>query len=230
MTRTPLRFFAIAIAGVLSAAVASASILAADRLIAPLSPSAERSSLQLSSAVPVDPGKPVWVSYKLLAVSASEKPEGSNVLDAALEGVPVAVTEQKVVFSPEKMTRASSAATIAKRLEDQMGQRTPEQLSRAFGPDLYAAYKALNEQKGSILEGTVLKVYGPTGTSEARLLASFDTATGMHPMLLTVAMGQGDVPAEYAGSPASAFPTEKAIVAASALLVAAFFWLRRRKQ
>ncbi|MEO8751194.1 MAG: hypothetical protein ABI624_00790 [Casimicrobiaceae bacterium] len=196
----------------------------------PLSPSAESNRLQLTSTVPLDPNKPVWVSYELFAASASEKPTGSIVLDASLEGVPTPVADSIVVFSAEELTRTASAGTIGATLEAQIGKRTPEELAEAFGPELYAAFKALNEKTGSMLSGTMVKVYRSPGTTEARLLVSVEKATGMQPVLINITMGQGDLPAKReAPTSGSKFKME-AVIGSAVLFVISLIWLLMRRK
>lgn len=96
-----------------------------------------------------------------------DKPTGTIVLDAALDGIPTSLADSMVVSSAETLKRSSSGGTIGKELEAQIGVQTPEHLQEAFGPELYAAYKALDEKRGSILSGRIVKVFG------AFLLAGF---------------------------------------------------------
>jgi hypothetical protein len=134
-----------------------------------------------------------------------------------------------VVFSAETLKRSSSAGTIAKELEAKIGVQTPEQLKEAFGPELYAAYKALDEKRGSILSGRIVKVYGAPRKTEARLLVSVERATGMQPRAVTIVMGQGDVPSE--DGPAVSRARDKAVAAGiGAFLLAGFFWLMKRRK
>ena len=222
--------FAFVIATVIATGPACATVVGTDRMAMPLSPSAESNRLQLMSTVPLDPNKPVWVSYELFAASASEKPTGSIVLDAALEGVPTSLADSIVVFSAEKLTRTASAGTIGATLEAQIGKRTPEELTAAFGPELYAAFKALNEKTGSMLSGTMVKVYRSPGKTEARLLVSVEKATGMQPVLINITMGQGDLPAEReAPASGSKFKME-AVIGSAVLFVIALFWMLMRRK
>ncbi len=229
MNRTSASF-AVALALSLAVGPASGVVVATDKMMMPLSPSAESNRLQLMSTAPLDPRRPVWVSYELFAISASDKPVGDIVLDAALEGVPTPIGDSIIVFSAEKLTRTASAGTIGTRLEAQAGKRTPEEMTEAFGPELYATFKALNERTGSMLSGTVVKVYQPPGKTEARLLVSVERAKGMQPVLVNVVMGQGEMPAQPQASTSGSKFKMESIIGSVVLFVIALFWLLRRKK
>ncbi len=172
------------------------AVVAETQLLTPLAPAVANPHARLSSAAPLDPAKPVWVAYTLMAVSASDDPDGVIVIDAALEGVPVDLRDMKVIFRADDLQRHQSAGTIGQQLEAQIGTRSPQELEETFGKELYAAYKALNEKRGSILQGTIVKTYAAPGQPEATLLATVERAEGMQPMMVAFAMGQGDLPPE----------------------------------
>lgn len=209
------------------AASAQAGVVAEDQLFTPLAPSSPRNNVRLS-AESLDPAKPIWVAYKLIAVSASDNPTGKIVLDAAPEGVPVDIKDLKVVFLAENLKQSESAGTIGKQLEAQVGQRSPQELTEILGPELYAAFLALNEKRGTILQGTKVKTYGPTGTSDATLLASIDAAEGMQPMLIKVTMGQGDMPPELAAAAETRLPLSTLLLGALGIGIA-LTWFRSRR-
>jgi hypothetical protein len=214
----------------LFAAAASAAVVATDQWVMPLAPSTEQKHLTLPANQPIDPDKPVWVAYKMLAISAADNPTGEIVLEPALEMVPVPLNDMYVIFSAGKMDVSKSAGTIGDQLKAKFGNHTPEQMKETFGPEIYAAYTALNEKHGSILQKTIVKTYGPTGTAGATLLLSINRATGMQPMLISVAMGQGEIPAEYRESEeATTKVISKVISAVLTFLIAMYFWRRRKK-
>jgi hypothetical protein len=232
--RTPLPAalvaFSLAAALAFTHTLASAAVLATQQWIMPMAPVTPKGGLQLSATGAVDPAKSVWVVYQLLAVSASDKPSGSIVLDASLEGVSTPITESRVVFAADKLDRSKSAGTIGEKLAAQIGQRSPQELTEALGADLYEAYKALNEKRGSILQGTVVKTLPAPGKRDVRLLASIERASGMQPAQIVVTMGQGEMPAGLAASASSSSGRAERIVAGVlGLVIAAFFWFRRRR-
>lgn len=213
-------------------AAAGAAVLATEQILMPLTPANPRANAQIVPAGAVDPSKPMWVSYKLVAVSAADKPSGAIVLDVGFEGVPTPITESKVLFDAGKLTRSASAGTIGQRLQEQAGQRTPQQLLEVFGPDLYASYQALNQKRGSILQGTVLRQHPAPGKTAPRLLVSVDRASGMQPVLVQVTLGQGDVPPEHRAGAESSGGMSTASKFGAALALPAlglFVWLRRRR-
>jgi hypothetical protein len=227
-----LSCFLLALAFVLPTA-ASGSVLGTDLLVTPLAPGAARSNLSLATSSPLDPDKPVWVAYKLLAISASDKPTGSIVLDASFEGVPTSITDSIVSFDADKLKHASSAGTIDEQLRAQIGQRTPQQLTEILGPELYAAYQALNEKKGAILEGTIVRRYSPTGKSDAVLLASVDkdSTSDLQPVAIVMTVGQGEVPPEFEAAGASSTSSSWfGMVVVAGVLLALFGWLWKRNQ
>ena len=85
-----------------------------------------------------------------------------------------------------------------------------------------------------ILGKTVVKMYAPTGGNEARLLASFVKETDLQPALLTVAMGQDDIPAEdkdaFAQFTESSNRKEKLLTAVVAFAIAAIYLFRKFKR
>jgi MYXO-CTERM domain-containing protein len=207
-----------------------AAVLVTQQWIMPMAPVTPKGGLQIAVTGTVDPAKPVWVVYQLLAVSAADKPSGSIVLDASLEGVATPITETRVVFAADKLDRSKSAGTIGEKLAAQVGQRTPQELTEALGPELYEAYKALNEKRGAILQGTVVKTLPAPGKRDLRLLASIERASGMQPAQIVVTMGQGEMPSGLTASTSSSSGRAERIVAGVlGLAIAAFFWFRRRR-
>lgn len=206
-----------------------AAVLVTQQWIMPMAPVTPKGGLQVAVTGSVDPAKPVWVVYQLLAVSAADKPSGSIVLDASLEGVATPITETRVVFAADKLERSKSAGTIGEKLAAQVGQRTPQELTEALGPELYEAYKALNEKRGAILQGTVVKTMPAPGKRDLRLLASIERASGMQPAQIVVTLGQGEMPAGLSASASSSGKAERIVAGVLGLAIAAYFWFRRRR-
>ena len=206
-----------------------AAVLATQQWIMPLAPVSPKGGLQVGVSGTVDPAKPVWVVYQLLAVSAADKPSGSIALDASLEGVATPITASRVVFSADKLDRSKSAGTIGEKLAAQIGQRTPQELIESMGADLYEAYKALNEKRGAILQGTVVKTLPAPGKRDLRLLASIERASGMQPVNIVITLGQGDMPAGLTASGSSSGRAERIVAGVLGLAIAAFFWFRRKR-
>jgi hypothetical protein len=206
-----------------------AAVLVTQQWIMPMAPVTPKGGLQIAVTGTVDPAKPVWVVYQLLAVSAADKPSGSIVLDASLEGVATPISETRVVFAADKLDRSKSAGTIGEKLAAQVGQRTPQELTEALGPELYEAYKALNEKRGAILQGSVVKTLPAPGKRDLRLLASIERASGMQPAQIVVTMGQGEIPSSLTASASSSGRAERIVAGVLGLAIAAFFWFRRRR-
>ncbi|HVK98196.1 MAG TPA: hypothetical protein VM553_00215 [Dongiaceae bacterium] len=205
-----------------------AGVLAQDQLIMPLSPSSPGPHLKLPITGAIDPNKPIWVAYQLIAVSAADEPVGKIVLEGSPEGVPVDIKDLKVVFLADKLQQTKSAGTIGTQLEAQVGKRTPQELAEVMGPELYAAYVALNEKRGAILQGIKVKKYGPMGNNEPLLLVSVEVAEGIQPLLVKVTAGQGDMPPDIqAAADSELSPSHLAWGALAIFLV--LVWFRRRR-
>lgn len=202
-------------------------------VLAPLSPQAAKEGIKLASGRLHDPNQPVWVSYSVVAVSAADKPTGHLVLDAAPEGVAVPLTDSKVLFSPQNMAALPRGSTFATQLQQQVGERTPQQLQASLGNELAAAYQALLTGQGAMYGKTVVKVYPAPRKDEILLLASFDRGTDLQPVMISVAMGQGEVPAQHQDhfakwSKGSAF-NEKLVGALVAFAIAGVYLYRKLK-
>jgi len=212
---------------------ARSAILARDQLVTPFAPQAPRKALSLQ-ATSIDPSKPIWVSYSLLVVSASERPSGELVLDAAFEGIPVPMSNLLVSFAADQMDSLPRTGTLGASLEAQAGKRSQEELEEAFGPELNSAIQALLAKKGTILGKTIVKIYAPTGRDEVRLLASFTKPSTLQPISLAVVIGQGDIPAESkdAFSQFTKDPNwnEKLLTAAISFAIAAIYLFRKFKR
>lgn len=207
---------------------ARAVILAEGQLLTPLAPSSPGKELRLLLTSPLDPAKPVWAAYQIIALSASDAPKGEIIMEASLEGVPVDIKELKVVFMADRLEQSRSAGTIGTLLEEQSGKRSPQELTESMGPELYAAFQALNEQRGTILQGMRVRTYQPPGNPEALLMVSVDSASGIHPLLLKVTVGQGDMPPDIAAAAETRFsPSTLAGGVLALFLVMAWFRWRR---
>jgi hypothetical protein len=90
---------------------ASAGVVATTEWIVPLAPTTENKNLRLFAGKPIDPDKPVWVVYRMLAISADRSPDGEIVLDPALEMVPVPLPDMFVRFRAGSMDVSRSAGT-----------------------------------------------------------------------------------------------------------------------
>lgn len=228
--RNPLLLQVILLALLLVASGDSrAVVLATELLPTPLAPAAPRSRIQLAVAN-LDPVKPVWVSYKLVAASASDKATGEVVLDASFEGVPIKLPDSKVAFPTSKLERSSPGSGMAQQLHANVGDRPRAELESVYGHDLTAVYEALKAERGSVFQGTVVKVYSPVQRQEAVLLASIDRASDIQPLLLSIAIGQGDIPSELSdsGSSSSDLLVKRIILFVGASIAAIVWWRRRR--
>lgn len=228
-----VRTACLALAAVVMPVLAWGAVLNQVDVPAPLSPQAAKGGIKLASGRLANPDQPLWVSYSLIAVSATEKPKGHLVLDAAPEGVAVPLTETKVLFSPQNMASVPRGSTFADRLQEQVGGRTPEQLQASLGTELAAAYQALLAHQGALYAKTVVRVYPAPHKDEVLLLASLDPATDLQPVLISVAMGQGDVPPEYQDAYAKLLKGrgvhEKWMAILMSLAIAAFLVYRKFK-
>nr|MBP6749379.1 hypothetical protein [Xanthomonadaceae bacterium] len=99
-----------------------AQVLAKAQLATPLAPEMP-SHLSVPMPANVDPAQPIWVSYRVLAMSAASSPTGEIVLDGSFEGVQTPLQQTIAHFSPDKMTVTTSAGTIAQQFAATYGQR-----------------------------------------------------------------------------------------------------------
>jgi hypothetical protein len=184
---------------------AAAGVLVQQQLATPLAPGMpDRLSIPMPAGF--DAAQPVWVSYRVLAMSASPDPTGEIVLDGSFEGVMTPIHQSVVLFTPRDMTASTSGGTIKQQFEAQYGTRTAQEMQTALGDPLYQAYIAADAGTGRVLDGTLVKTLPPVGNPDAPLLISVERATGLQPVGLFVTVGQGEIPAEYGagGSSASA--------------------------
>jgi hypothetical protein len=209
---------------------AFAAILARDQLAVPLAPDMpDRLSIPMPTSV--DPNQPIWVAYRVLAMSADSASGGEILLDGSFEGVVTPMTESVVRFTPAGMTVSSSGGTIQQQFEATYGKRDAAQMQALLGPELYAAYQALNAGSGRIFDGSIVKRLPALGKPEGTLLVSVDRATGIRPVGVFVTVGQGDIPPEFgadvAGSAAFGAGRILGILAFLGLLY--WFFVGRRK-
>lgn len=171
-------------------------VLTSGQLITPLAAVSPAQSLNLVVAEGIDPTQPIWVSYSVYAISASDDPEGMLIVQGIFEGIATPIDRTIAGFYPRNMTQSSSAGTIGDQLTAEIGQRSREDLIGLYGPELVDALEALNEKRGAILTGIVVKTLPPIGTDSGTLNISIERAEGFQPVLVKVVAGQGDVPAE----------------------------------
>lgn len=201
--RHALLIAALALAGSIVSSDARAQVLAQAQLSTPLAPEMP-SHLSIPMPANVDPSQPIWVSYRVMAMSAASSPTGEIALDGSFEGVQTPIHQSIAVFSPEKMVVTTSAGTIQQQFEANYGQRSPDELRTMLGAELYQAYEAVNAGTGRLLDGTIVKTLPALGKNEGTLLVSVERANGIRPVGVFVTVGQGEIPAEYKGGSDSA--------------------------
>ena len=178
------------------APLAEAGVLATDLLPMPLAPEME-SSTQLYLSDAFDPTQPTWVSYKLIAVSPTEDPEGQVVVTGMFEREPTSPTSGTVLFEPRDLRVTTSAGTIQQQFEQNFGQRSESELRATWGDAMYDAYVAVNAGTGRILDGTAVRELPPLTQGDPILLVSVENAKGIQPAGLLITAGQGEIPAEH---------------------------------
>ncbi|PUA27243.1 MAG: hypothetical protein B0W54_11595 [Cellvibrio sp. 79] len=206
---------------------AQAGVLVTRQILTPLIPDAE-SNISILVPSGVDPDKPVWAVYQLVAISADSDPQGEVVIDSSFEGVPTAINESIVIFNANNLTINKSSGTLGEQLKAQVGERSPEELKEIFGVEMYAAYAALNRKEGSYLTGSMIKTYHPDGKKELILLTSVERANGIQPVLISVVIGQGDIPAQYRNS-GNSLAKDKLVAVMIAFFLGLFIWFIRRR-
>jgi hypothetical protein len=218
---------AFALSGLIAAGDAAAAVLAQDQLVTPLAPDVP-SNLSIPMPSNVDPSQPIWVSYRVLALSPTASPTGEIVLDGSFKGAPTSIQQSVATLTPEKMTTSTSAGTIKQQFESRYGSRTPEEMQTILGPELYQAYEAVNAGSGRILDGTVVKTLPALGKNEGVLLISVERANGIRPVGVFVTVGQGEIPAEMkpveSGSGGSSFAYSAGRIAGTLLLLGLLYW------
>ena len=197
--RHVLLIAAIALAGTFSSHDARAQVLAKAQLSTPLAPDMP-SHLSIPMPANVDPAQPIWVSYRILALSASSSPTGEIVLDGSFEGVQTPIHQSVVHVTPEEMTIGTSGGTIGQQFEANYGKRSPAEMQSMFGAELYQAYEAVNAGTGRTLDGTIVKTLPALGTNAGTLVVSVERASGIRPVGVLITVGQGDIPAEFKAS------------------------------
>lgn len=185
--------------------LASSTMIGQAQFIAPLSPDNPKGVLDVRGSVKADVSQPIWVKYHVIAISAQEKPEGRITIDAAPELVRVPMGEGLVHFSADDMDIVPRSGKFAEMFNQQAGSKTPEEIAEYFGPNLAQAIVALKENKGSMLEKTIIKTYAAPPDEVLALLASIEKAEGIYPAYVQITMGQGDIPATAAEKQESLF-------------------------
>jgi hypothetical protein len=192
--REILRAFALAAMALGYATSALAGTLASAALVAPLAPGNES---RLAFAMPPGfaPDQPVWVAYELVALSPDD--EGEVALEQSFEGVRTALSDMFVTFKATDMLSREAGGTVAQRLQQIAGERSPEELRALFGEKLYSAYQALGSGQGRVLGGQLVRQLAAPGRSDAALQISVERAEVMQPLALKVTFGQGALPAQF---------------------------------
>lgn len=191
-----------ATAALLHATASLAASLASATLLAPLAPEQE-SRLSIPMPPQFTAGEEVWVAYELVALSPDDG-DGDIGIEQSFEGVMTPATSLFTTFHAGKMQSTRSAGTIARRLEQIAGPRDREDLRRAMGAEMFAAYEAVNSGEGRMLTGRLIRRLPAPGTTDAPLLVSVERATGMQPVAVKVTVGQGPLPEQFQEKPRDA--------------------------
>jgi len=173
---------------------AMADTLGSAALVAPLAPGNE-SRLNLPMPAGFAPDQPTWVAYELVALSPDDDDEGEVALEQSFEGVQTALPDFFVTLKAKDMLSRESGGTVAQRLEQIAGHRSPQELKEQLGEELHSAFESLNAGKGRVLAGQVVRRLPAPGKTDAPLQISVERATGMQPLALKVTYGQGPLPA-----------------------------------
>lgn len=208
-----------------------AGILATGQLIAPLAPG-QQSRLNLQVAG-LDPSRPVWVHYQLIALSGNADPAGDVVIEGSFEGVATPVNQMLARFDAARMTSGESAGTIPAQLERIAGKRDPQQWQAIMGDALYATYEAVNAGRGRILNDQLVRNLPVPDGTDGQLLVAVERASGVQPLALLVVAGQGEIPPELGARGASGGSLAYALgrVAGGLLFLGLLYWFfvaRRR--
>lgn len=161
-------------------------------LIAPLAP--QGNNRLAIHAENLDPAKPVWVAFTVVALSKDKAPVGKISVDAFPENIPIRGMGSMVVFSAEDGTPLPQSGEFGRMLTEKIGTRSPEELRQAFGPALAEAAEARAANQGSAIGHTIVRRYDLGGKTEVDFKTSVENADGIQPLLLTVTLGQGDIP------------------------------------
>jgi hypothetical protein len=192
------------------------------QLLMPLAPDMEsRLNIPVQGA---DSSKAVWVVYQLVALSPDSSPTGSIDIEGSFEGEMTPINDMMVVFDTRRMKLTKSAGTIQQLLERNGQKRSPEEWKALMGPEMFAAYEAVNAGTGRVAEETLTKTLPSLSKGAGTLQVSVERAKGAQPLLLIVTVGQGDIPASLLP------PTEStgAYRIGYLLGIAAFGWLVMR--
>lgn len=214
--------------------MAASKILAQERFIAPLSPENPTGSLKMAASAKADSTLPLWVSYKVLAISPKDKPNGRIVIDSVPELAKVPMGDSIVVLKSDDMDEVPRSGKFAEKFDKQAGGKSPEEIEAVFGKNLTQSILALRENKGSMFEKNIIKTYPVPEGGDVILLASIDKAEDLYPALVEITMGQGDVPDEYksnfSGGGSKSMKSEKFIAALISFLIAGIYLYRQFKK
>lgn len=192
---TTFRRAALAVLVLLACPLASAGTLATAMLNVPLAPG---SSADTSIAVPgLDPSRPVWVAYRVIALSADARPRGEVVMETSFEGVATSISDVYARLDADDMD-AGAGSSLAPQLQQITGGRSTAELRAAFGEPLHAAYEAVVAGRGATLDGRIVQTLPAPGRDDAPLDVSVSRAEGMQPVLVAITVGQGEVPEDVA--------------------------------
>lgn len=181
----------------LACPLARAGTLATAMVNVPLAPgSRPGASITLPG---LDPSRPVWVAYRVIALSADARPRGEVVMEASFEGVATPVSDLYARMEADDMDVGSGDA-VGTQLQQITGGRSTAELKAAFGEDLHAAYEAVVAGRGATLDGKRVQTLPAPGQADVPLDVTVSRASGMQPVLVAITVGQGDVPADVAPS------------------------------
>lgn len=196
--------------------------LGKSQLLMPLAPAMEsRLNIPVQGA---DPSQPFWVVYQLVALSPDSSPKGSIDIEGSFEGVMTPINAMMAIFDSGRMKLTKSAGTLQQILESDGHKRSPEEWRALMGPEMFAAYEAVNAGTGRVAEETLTRSLPSFGKSEGILQVSVQRAQGAQPLALIVTVGQGDIP----GSLLPPTESTRAYRFGYLLGIAAFGWLVMR--
>jgi hypothetical protein len=205
-------------------ASAHAGTLATGQLLVPLAPDSEsRLRIALPPALAAD--QPVWVVYDMVALAPDARGEGEISLEGSLEGAITPALDMLVTFHADDMTSNVSAGTVPERLEQIAGRREPAELRAIMGPEMYAAYEALNAGAGRILTDRIVRHLPAPGRNEGLLLVSVERAQGIQPLALQVTAGQGELPASLRPATGGTWAFTLGRIAGGLLFLWLLYWL-----
>lgn len=204
-------------------------------VVAPASPITAANDLNIYTTVTPDQNQEIWVTYNLFAVSDQDKPAGKIVLESMPELTKTPMSDTVVTFNANDMTSVKSKSGKFKQMfEKQAGNRTEKELVDTFGPDLTKVILALKENKGAMLTQNITKHFPAPNKNNLVLLTSIEKVEGIQPALITITVGQGDIPEQYKkdflGETSSVSHNKTSIIALIILLIAGFFVFKKLRE